>query len=143
MEGRIDEPIPALFHRFGPPTDSASDLAAGNIPWAATHPAWIFSLREDRDPLTVRVLSLFRVMKSEELKKHCFMGDTALSIERLPAGKPVVNGVFMPVRVSGLSLHDATFLLKLFILKLQYVMLVSFCLFLSRLYVLSPACLGP
>jgi hypothetical protein len=63
------------------------ELAASNIPWAATHPAWLFSLREDRDPLTLHVTSQFRVMKNEELRKHSFMGDTAFSVERLPAGK--------------------------------------------------------
>jgi hypothetical protein len=76
-----------LFHRFGPPINTVPDLAASNIPWAATHPAWMFSLRESRDPLTLHITSQFRVMKNEELRKHSFMGDTAFSIERLPAGK--------------------------------------------------------
>jgi len=120
-----------------------SDLAANNIPWAATHPAWIFSLRQGRDPLTVHVLSLFRIMKSEELKKHSFMGDTAFSIERLQAGKQVISNVFVPVELSVSSLYDSTFLLTLFMLKLQYLMLVSFCNFLSHLYLLPPAYLGP
>ena len=101
-----NEPIVALFHRFGPPTDTASDVAARNIPWAATHPAWIFSLREDRDPLTVHLLSLFRVMKSEELKKRSFMGDIAFSVERLPAGKDIISNAFIPTLLSGSSFYD-------------------------------------
>lgn len=76
----------SLFHRFGPPIETVADLAASNVPWAATHPAWIFSMRESRDPLTLRVISQFRVMKNEELKKRSFKGDIAFSIERLPAG---------------------------------------------------------
>jgi hypothetical protein len=95
-----------------------SDLAASNNPWAATHPAWIFSLREGRDPLTVHILSLFRVMKSEELKKRSFVGDTAFSIERLPAGKHVISNVFISILLSGSSLYDCTYLLTLFMLKL-------------------------
>jgi hypothetical protein len=47
----------------------------------------MFSLREGRDPLTLHIISQFRVMKVEELRKLSFMGDTAFSIERLPAGK--------------------------------------------------------
>ncbi|XP_023710035.1 probable glutamate receptor [Cryptotermes secundus] len=77
--------------RFGPPIDTVPDLVASNIPWAATHPAWMFSLRESRDPLTLHVTSQFRVMKNEELRKHSFMGDTAFSIERLPAGHYAVG----------------------------------------------------
>jgi hypothetical protein len=80
-----------LFRRFGPPIDTVADLAASLVPWAATHPAWIFSLREGRDPLTLRIISQFRVMKSEELRKRSFMGDVAFSIERLPAGKVIAG----------------------------------------------------
>lgn len=91
-----NEHIAALFYRFGPPIDTVPDLAASNIPWAATHPAWLFSLREDRDPLTVHITSQFRIMKNEELKKHSFMGDIAFSIERLPAGKHILSNIFIP-----------------------------------------------
>ena len=76
----------------------------------------MFSLREGGDPLTVHIISLFRVMKSEELKKHSFMGDIAFSIERLPAGKHVIGNVFVPILLSGSSLRDCTFPLTLFIL---------------------------
>ena len=120
-----------------------SDLAASNIPWAATHPAWIFSLREGRDPLTVHILSLFRIMKSEELEKRSFKGDIAFSVERLQAGKHVISNVFIPVLLSVSSSQDSTFLLALFMLKLQYLMFVPFCNFLSHLYLFSPSYLGP
>jgi len=45
-------------------------------------------------------------MKSEELKKRSFVGDTAFSIERLQAGKHVISNVFIPVLQSVSSLYD-------------------------------------
>jgi hypothetical protein len=52
-------------------------------------------------------------MKSEELKKHSFMGDTAFSIERLPAGKHAISNVFVLLLLSGSSLYDCRFPLTL------------------------------
>ncbi|KAJ9598703.1 hypothetical protein L9F63_010613 [Diploptera punctata] len=77
--------------RFGSPIETVNDLAYSNMHWAATHPAWIFSLREARDSRTLLLTSHFQVMTTEELSKHADIGDIAFSVERLPSGNFAVG----------------------------------------------------
>jgi hypothetical protein len=47
-------------------------LCSVEFPWAATHDAWAFSLREATDPVFSKVYKLFRVMTEEEQQQAAF-----------------------------------------------------------------------
>ncbi|XP_068084386.1 uncharacterized protein [Anabrus simplex] len=90
--------------RYEPPIDTVDDLAKSGIHWAATHEAWIFSLREATDPI-VRFLYLqFQVFKEDTLHRRSTTRDLAFSIERLPAGHFAVGDYIDEESMSTLRL---------------------------------------
>nr|QJX74374.1 ionotropic receptor 1 [Ceracris kiangsu] len=72
--------------KYEPPIDSVRDLYESGIEWAATHEAWVFSLREATQPVITDLYRRFRVHKEDELHARTVARDLAYSIERLPAG---------------------------------------------------------
>ncbi|KAG8236921.1 hypothetical protein J437_LFUL016781 [Ladona fulva] len=74
-----------------PPIDTISQLAESQLPWAATHPAWAFSLRGATDPIHRTLLNNFKVMNEKELHAHSMGRSIAYAVERLPAGNFAVG----------------------------------------------------
>ncbi|XP_046988138.1 uncharacterized protein LOC124593834 [Schistocerca americana] len=72
--------------KYEPPIDSVRDLYESGIEWAATHEAWVFSLREATQPVITDLYHRFRVHKEDVLHARTVARDLAYSIERLPAG---------------------------------------------------------
>ena len=80
-----------LVSRFEPPVDTLADLAHSKFHWAATHDAWVFSLRLAQDTNTKTVYNKFQVMTADQLKKEGQEGMTAFSLERLTGGQSFTN----------------------------------------------------
>jgi hypothetical protein len=61
-------------------------LCSVEFPWAATHDAWAFSLREATDPVFSKVYKLFRIMTEEEQQQAAFkVGyNKLLTLPRVP-----------------------------------------------------------
>ncbi|XP_069676591.1 uncharacterized protein [Periplaneta americana] len=73
--------------RFTPPIETASDLAASGLPWAALDDAFVFGIKESPDPVLRTLTHNFHVGTEEELTAHTRMGDMAFVVERLKGGR--------------------------------------------------------
>lgn len=73
--------------RFEPPINTASELAASGILWAANHNAWIFSIRDAEEPEMKTLVRNFRVLSKKEISKEAEKNSWGFSIERLQGGK--------------------------------------------------------
>nr|CAD7440683.1 unnamed protein product [Timema bartmani] len=90
--------------RYWPPIDTMADLAASNMPWAATHEAWAYILRGATDYVTSHVYQQFHVYKKEELRRRSTSRDLAFAIERLPAGHYAIGDFISEESVSSLRI---------------------------------------
>ena len=54
--------------------------------WAATIPAWVYSIEEATEPDLAHIVQNYRTINEEELLKRAFRGDTAFAVERLFGG---------------------------------------------------------
>ncbi|CAG9115371.1 unnamed protein product [Plutella xylostella] len=66
--------------------DTVQDMLDTRLEWGATHNAWIFSIQSSQDPRIIQLVSQFKTMEEEKLKRNSFLRTMALSIEKLPAG---------------------------------------------------------
>lgn len=67
--------------------DTAEQLAASNIHWAANHEAWLFSIRDANESSMVRLKDNFRVLPDDKLAKLSTTGTIGYGVERLAGGK--------------------------------------------------------
>ncbi|KAJ9581492.1 hypothetical protein L9F63_023331 [Diploptera punctata] len=72
--------------RFTPPIETAADLAASGLPWAAMDSAFVFGIKSSPDPILRILTHNFCVGSEEELDKRTSTGDMAFVVERLQAG---------------------------------------------------------
>ncbi|XP_066993966.2 probable glutamate receptor [Anabrus simplex] len=72
--------------RFEPPIDTVEDLALRDMPWAANHEAWVFSIKEATEPYLQRIVHNFHVLSDDDLAIRATQGDLAVGVERLNGG---------------------------------------------------------
>ena len=75
-----------LLRRHEAPIDSAQQLAQSNVPWSATHLAWIYSILDTDNPVMMTVRDHFQVHTSEELRMRNTEGTMGFGIEQLDYG---------------------------------------------------------
>lgn len=72
--------------RFTPPIETAADLAASELSWAAMDAAFLFGIKSSPDPVLHSLTHSFYVGTEQELDKRTRTRDMAFVVERLQAG---------------------------------------------------------
>ncbi|XP_046745771.1 glutamate receptor 3-like [Diprion similis] len=72
--------------RFKAPIDTAMELAASGISWAANHESWLYSIINAEEPEMRTLVKNFRVLTPAELTRNAAKNGWAFPIERLPGG---------------------------------------------------------
>ncbi|GFG33863.1 hypothetical protein Cfor_11507, partial [Coptotermes formosanus] len=69
--------------RYTPPIETAADLAASGLRWAALDDAFVFGIKDSPDPVLTTLTRNFYVGTEEELAERTRMSDMAFVVERL------------------------------------------------------------
>jgi hypothetical protein len=78
-----------IFCRYSPPIETAADLAASGLRWAALDDAFVFGIKESSDPVLTTLTRNFYVGTEEELADRTRTSDMAFVVERLKGGEPL------------------------------------------------------
>ncbi|KAJ9590100.1 hypothetical protein L9F63_016779 [Diploptera punctata] len=69
--------------RYGRPIDTIMELAKSKVLWAAQDIAFVFSIMNSGDPVLERVVSKFRILDDDELKKQALRGEMGFVMETM------------------------------------------------------------
>lgn len=75
-----------MFDRQEPPIDTPADLARSGFHWGESHLAWIYSILDTNNPITMTVRDNFEVHPKERLAELSTQGTFGFAIEHLDYG---------------------------------------------------------
>jgi hypothetical protein len=73
--------------RYEDPIDTAKELADSELPWVNVHEAWVWSLLNNDDSVSKKLVQHFQVLTEEEMTVLSTQGNTAFSLEKLASSK--------------------------------------------------------
>lgn len=93
------QPLNSIFltiFRYEPPIDTQEDLAHSGVRWSATHNAWIYSIMDTDNPITMKVRDQFVALPRNVLEDMNGSGTLGYAIEALDYGYYVFNDYIAP-----------------------------------------------